>query len=99
MHEHTYHIQVSTQLGLRRGVLAWDEQAGALQGTLKLLGKTTLFSGQRLSPDCCSFSGQIQTLVSRIPYRAECTLQQNRVQGTFYTDSGDFSFQGDRAPH
>lgn len=96
MHDHIYHIQVSTQLGLRRGVLAWNEQADdSLQGTLELLGKTTPFSGQKRSPDCCDFSGQIQTLVSCIPYHAVCTLQQDRLLGTFHTDSGDYTFQGE----
>ena len=45
MTEHRYQIQVSTQLGMRRGTLTWTEQGSALQGTLHFL--------HRADPDPC----------------------------------------------
>ena len=83
MTEHRYQIQVSTQLGMRRGTLTWTEQGSALQGTLHFL--------HRANP----FSGQIQTLVSRISYQADCFLTGSGLTGTFHTASGDYSSVGE----
>ena len=89
MTEHRYQIQVSTQLGMRRGTLTWTEQGSALQGTLHFLHRANPFSGQVF------FSGQIQTLVSRISYQADCFLTGSGLTGTFHTASGDHSIVGE----
>ena len=94
---HTYQIQLSTQLGTRRGVLCWTEQAGVLDGTLDLLGQRTSLTGHKNAADVCCFSGTIRTLVSCIPYRAVCSLHGSRLQGTFHTASGDYSVAGECA--
>lgn len=90
MTEHRYQIQVSTQLGMRRGTLTWTEQGSALQGTLHFLHRANPFSGQVCSAGRRAFSGQIQTLVSRIPYQADCVLAGSGLTGTFHTASGDY---------
>lgn len=41
------------------------------------------------------FSGQIQTLVSRISYQADCFLTGSGLTGTFHTASGDYSIVGE----
>mgnify|MGYP003213778136 CR=1 FL=1 len=41
------------------------------------------------------FSGQIQTLVSRISYQADCVLAGSGLTGTFHTASGDYSIVGE----
>lgn len=94
---HTYQIQLSTQLGTRRGVLHWTEQDGALNGTLDLLGQRTSLSGRKRAADACCFSGTIQTPVSCIPYRAVCVLHDTHLQGTFHTVSEDLPVTGERA--
>jgi len=100
MTKYTYQISVSTQLGQRSGTLSWTEQSGSLNGTLELLGQSTPLSGRRVSADACDFSGEIRTIVSRIPYRAVCTLSSSgTLQGTFYTSSGDFAVHGRAALH
>ena len=88
MTEHRYQIQVSTQLGMRRGTLA-------LQGTLHFLHRANPFSGQVCSAGRRVFSGQIQTLVSRISYQADCVLAGSGLTGTFHTASGDYSIVGE----
>lgn len=95
MTEHRYQIQVSTQLGMRRGTLTWTEQGSALQGTLHFLHRANPFSGQVCSAGRRVFSGQIQTLVSRIPYQADCVLAGSGLTGTFHTASGDYSIVGE----
>lgn len=95
MTEHRYQIQVSTQLGMRRGTLTWTEQGSALQGTLHFLHRANPFSGQVCSAGRRVFSGQIQTLVSRIPYQADCVLTGSGLTGTFHTASGDYAIVGE----
>ena len=108
MTEHRYQIQVSTQLGMRRGTLTWTEQGSALQGTLTwteqgsalqgtlhFLHRANPFSGQVCSAGRRVFSGQIQTLVSRISYQADCVLAGSGLTGTFHTASGDYSIVGE----
>lgn len=94
MTEHSYQIQVSTQLGMRSGTLRWTEQDAVLQGTLEFLHHSTPFSGQTAQDGQYTFSGQICTLVSRIDYHAACTRTASGLQGVFHTSSGDFSFTG-----
>lgn len=63
MTEHRYQIQVSTQLGMRRGTLTWTEQGSALQGdaALSAPGKSVFRAGLlcrsarlfRADPDPC----------------------------------------------
>lgn len=96
MTEHRYQIQVSTQLGMRQGTLTWTEQGSILQGTLHFLHRTNPFSGQIVSAGRCTFSGQIQTLVSHIPYQAECVLTGSGLTGVFRTASGDYSIVGEK---
>ena len=96
MTEHRYQIQVSTQLGMRRGTLAWSEQGSILQGTLHFLHRANPFSGQVCSAGRRTFSGQIQTLVSHIPYQADCVLTGSGLTGTFRTASGDYSIIGEK---
>lgn len=96
MTEHRYQIQVSTQLGMRRGTLAWTEQGSILQGTLHFLHRANPFSGQISSAGRCIFSGQIQTLVSHIPYQADCVLTGSGLTGTFRTASGDYAVAGEK---
>ena len=93
---HTYQIQVSTQLGVRSGTLRWTEQNGVLDGMLDLLGQRTSLAGQKCSDAVFCFSGTIRSLVSCIPYRAVCTLDGTRLQGTFHTVSGDLPVRGER---
>lgn len=97
METQTYHIQVSTQLGPRCGTLTLTDQAGILRGTLELLGHANAVSGQMLHAGFCVFSGQMQTLVSTIPYQAACTLHDSGLQGVFHTLSGDFTVTGQKA--
>lgn len=96
MTEHRYQIQISTQLGMRRGALSWTEQGSNLQGTLHFLHRANPFSGQIGSSGRRTFSGQFQTLVSRIPYQAECVLTGSGLTGTFRTASGDYSVVGEK---
>ncbi len=95
MTEHRYQIQVSTQLGMRRGTLTWTEQGSILQGTLHFLHRANPFSGQIVSTGQYTFSGQIQTLVSHIPYQAECVLTGSSLTGIFRTASGAYSVVGE----
>lgn len=96
MTEHRYQIQVSTQLGMRRGTLAWTEQGSDLQGTLHFLHRASPFSGQIGSTGRRTFSGQIRTLVSYIPYQAECVLTGSSLTGIFRTASGDYAVVGEK---
>lgn len=96
MTEYRYQIQVSTQLGMRRGTLAWSEEGSILQGTLHFLHRTTPLSGHTGQAGQYSFSGQIETLVSHIPYQADCILTGSSLKGTFRTASGDYSVIGER---
>lgn len=56
--------------------------------------------GKSVFREVCSagrrvFSGQIQTLVSRISYQADCFLTGSGLTGTFHTASGDYSIVGE----
>ena len=93
MNTRTYQIKIFTQLGPRCGTLSWTEQSGTLSCTLSFLGQRNLFTG-RCSPGSCEFAGQVQTIVSCIPYHASCTLHGDELQGTFHTASGDFPITG-----
>lgn len=96
MAEQHYQIHLSTQLGPRHGTLDWTEQDGRLNGSLQLLGQTHPFSGQVLRSGQYSFAGQIETLVSHIPYQAECVLTGSGLTGTFRTASGDYAIVGEK---
>ena len=94
MNTQHYQIQVSTQLGIRKGLLTWVEQDTHLDGTLELLRRKTSFSGRKLGPESYEFSGQIQTIVSCIPYHAVFTLRGGQLHGIFHMPSGDCSMTG-----
>lgn len=65
-----YSIELHTALGLRRGVLELEQQAQTLCGVLELLGHTTRCTGVLLVDGTSELSGQIQTLLSTLDYRA-----------------------------
>lgn len=88
-------ITVNDLIGMCRGTLTWTEQGSALQGTLHFLHRANPFSGQVCSAGRRVFSGQIQTLVSRIPYQADCVLAGSGLTGTFHTASGDYAIVGE----
>lgn len=56
-------------------------------------GKSVFRAGLLCRP--ARLSGQIQTLVSRISYQADCVLAGSGLTGTFHTASGDYSIVGE----
>lgn len=65
-----YRVELQTALGPRQGVLELEQQAQTLCGVLELLGRRTRCSGICLPDGTSELSGQIQTLLNTLDFRA-----------------------------
>ncbi len=93
----TYTAKVNTPIGEKEGTLTLAEQAGALTGTLHVLGGDTPIENGKLEGNKVSFSGALQVpLIGRLPFTFAGEYADDAISGTASTHMGDIAISGRR---
>lgn len=89
-----YHVELHTTLGVRQGVLELEQQEQTLRGTLELLENRTRCTGVVLADGTSVLSGQIQTLLNILDYRARGRITSEGLSMQLWVGDDCYSMTG-----
>ncbi len=96
MPDYLYDVTMNTPLGERRGVLRLTALEGSTSGSLMLLGISHPILGS-ISPDgVCHLTGTLQTLIHRLPFRAEGRISPPKVDMLLVCEHRTYPISGKR---
>lgn len=95
MLDKTYKICLSAPLGKRVGTLYINIDEGSTNGCLEVMNHKNPISDLRLLDGSISFSGEIESLVSKTEYTAAGTVCGRKILLNLKTSSGVYAVSGE----
>jgi hypothetical protein len=92
----TFNVTLDTPFGPQKGVLTLTEKDGSLNGSIRAVGSTSLFSGGKVSGNSFEFSGILHVALFRFRYTAKGTVDGDTLRAVAETGSGTFQMRGIR---
>ncbi len=94
MAEYTYDIMMQTPLGKKKGVVNLNVNINRIYGTLNILGKENVFTGEIDIGGKCNLNGSIETIVSTFKYTAEGYINKEKISLTLHGRQDVFTIRG-----
>jgi len=91
MKDYVYFIELTTELGVRRGTLLLHDFDRKLTGKLSMLNYDNECIGEMLDEEHCRLHGKIQTILAQMDYMAEGILNPKKIILELF--SGRYSYR------
>ena len=89
-----YDLEMNTPLGKRRGNLELMVWGDFLNGYLTMFTRTIPIQNGKRDGKQISFSGDMKTLMSTLPYRAQGSINASCLELEFATERGKYPASG-----
>ena len=89
-----FELEMSTPLGKRRGNLELMVWGDFLNGYLTMFTRTIPIQNGKRDGKQISFSGDMKTLMSTLPYRAQGSINASCLELEFVTERGKYPVSG-----
>ena len=74
-----YEVEMTVPLGVRRGVMLFEEQNGIVRGTIDILGNKTVFHGY-MDEEHFTVTGELKTSMRSIDYTGHGKIVGNAIR-------------------
>ena len=74
-----YDVEMTVPLGKRKGIMVCEENAGAFNGSIEILGSTTKFTGSRRENEIVIY-GAFKTKVRDVIYEGKGTADGENIR-------------------
>ena len=74
-----YNVEMTVPLGVRRGVMLFEEQSGIVRGTIDILGNETVFDGF-MDGEHFTVTGELKTSMRSIDYTGRGRMVGNAIR-------------------
>lgn len=98
MKENTYKIELQTPLGKRKGTLFTETDGQKLDGWLDILKHREPFEGNVNEDGTCKISGELVTLMNRMPYAATGQISGSVIHLNLKCGRNMFELTGTACP-
>ena len=97
MKNQTYYYSIVAQvpLGIRKGSISVTLKDNTINGVINLLNKCSSFTDGNYENGQISFSGILNTLVSKFHYKAAGTLTEQYIKFNIESDFGNINISGE----
>ncbi len=92
----TYKIVLESQIGLREGTLALEDQNGFLKGTITLLGYENPVSGEWIGEHSIRLSHHLHTQISDLSCVSIFEMEGNEITGTLHNELNVMKWHGEK---
>lgn len=91
-----YHIDLTTQMGIKHGTLYLLVIGNQICGVMQILGERQSIRGERHADGSCTLLGQLQTKCSVFEYTATGRFDRDRILLNLKYAQGTFRLTGQR---
>lgn len=97
MKNKTYYYSITAQvpLGIRKGSISVTLKDNHISGIINLLNKCSSFTDGEYENGQISFSGILNTLISKFHYNAKGTITEQYIKFNIESDFGNINISGE----
>ncbi len=96
MLEGRYKASLNTPMGAINGTIELVSRGNNVEGTIETMGMRNTFRGMKTRENECKFSGNFNTPLGNIEYKATCIVNNNQLELMANTNKGNFKLLGSR---